>query len=552
MRGSLAVESDDVSPDEPDSCALLSAAHAGMKLLIVDDEPLNVILLEELLSEGGYHNFKSTTDPRKVLELCGDFQPDLILLDLMMPHLDGFAVMQQLAIPEDTCLPIIVLTADTTSKTRHRALAAGATDFLTKPFDHVEALLRVRNLLHARWQYLQLQNQNDTLEIKVRERTRELRETQQQVIQQERMRALALMASGVAHDFNNVLSVILGYGEIVLEKCQKLPGGESMSQDMRTLVVAAKDAAMMIDRLREFHRPNDSGEVRLPLDLNALVMQAIAQTQPRWKNQVLRNGATIRMDYGKLERVPPVAGDAAELREVLTNLIFNAVDAMPEGGLLDFKTHSEDGHVILQVSDTGTGMSEEVRQRCLEPFFTTKGDRGTGLGLAMVFGIIERHGGTLGIESVLGKGTTFTLRFPVTANEPESIQALMETSALPLQILFVDDEPAICEINAQQLAQDWHSVATARSGLEALEKFQLGKFNVVITDQAMPGMNGDQLVKAIKRFRPCTRVIMLTGFASVMDGCPEGVDLILSKPISHAELRQSIVKVMEPFAASAA
>src|SRR5438067_2075500 len=345
----------DSESSSPLECAPPSGAQ--MKILIVDDEPMNIALLGALLNEAGYHNFKSTTDSRQTLRLCREFQPDLILLDLMMPHLDGFAVMQQLAIPADVFLPILMLTADINLKTKQRALAAGATDFVTKPFDHTEVLLRVKNLLHARSQHLQLQNQNEILEQKVQERTRELRETQQQIIQQERMRALGLMASGVAHDFNNALSVILGFGEIVLNQCRQLPGGEPLAQDMQTLVVAAEDAAMMVDRLREFHRPNEEEELRVPVDLNALVKQAISLTQPRWKNQTLRNGATIRI-HTDLEKIPQIAGDAAELREALTNLIFNAVDAMPGSGAITFKTRCEADHVVLQVSDTGTGMSE--------------------------------------------------------------------------------------------------------------------------------------------------------------------------------------------------
>jgi signal transduction histidine kinase len=514
-----------------------------MKLLIIDDEPLNAMLLEALLSEAGYDNFKSSTDSRQTLRLCQEFQPDLILLDLMMPHLDGFGVMQQLAIPADVFLPILVLTADVNMETRRRALAAGATDFLTKPFDHTEVLLRVKNLLHARHQHLQLQNQNEILEQKVHERTRELRHSQHQIIQQERMRALGLMASGVAHDFNNALSVIMGFGEIVLNQCRRMPGGQTLAQDMQTLIVAAEDAAMMVDRLREFHRPNEAEELHAPVDLNALVKQAVSLTQPRWKNQVLRNGATIRMN-ADLEKIPQIAGDAAELREALTNLIFNAVDAMPGNGTITFKTRIEAGHVLLQVSDTGTGMSEEVRQRCMEPFFTTKGEHGTGLGLAMVYGILQRHGATLSIESALGKGTTFTCRFPIKTIEWKLVGIAPATLGQPLRVLVVDDQPVLCEITAQHLTLDWHTVETAENGHAALEKFKAGDFDLVITDQAMPEMNGDQLALAIKQLKPAIPVIMLTGFGDEAGERCAAIDLVLNKPVSHLTLRQALVKVM--------
>jgi len=143
-----------------------------------------------------------------------------------------------------------------------------------------------------------------------------------------------------------------------------------------------------------------------------VIEQTVSLTQPKWKTQARSSGRTIEV-VTNLEDVPPVTGNPSELREALTNLIFNAVDAMPEGGTITLRSHSEDQAVLCEVSDTGTGMSEDVRTRCLEPFFSTKGDKGTGLGLSMVFGTIKRHNGTLDIESAVGRGSTFRIRFPV-------------------------------------------------------------------------------------------------------------------------------------------
>jgi len=381
-----------------------------------------------------------------------------------------------------------------------------------------------------------------TLEERVRERTRELRETQQQVVQQERMRSLGLMASGVAHDMNNALSVILGFSELLLGEREQPPGSNGTNNELQTVITAAKDAAMMVGRLQEFNRASGEGDEHAPIDLNALVEQAIFLTQPRWKNQVLRRGATIEVG-AQLQEIPHITVDAAELREALTNLIFNAVDAMPEGGTITLQTETQDGQVILRLRDTGTGMSEEVRQRCLEPFFTTKGIRGTGLGLAMVYGIIQRHGGTVEIESALGKGTTFTFHFPVasTGNQAEEPAAHLDR---PLRILVVDDHLILCEITAQHLTSDWHTVEVAANGREGLAKFQEGHFDLVITDQAMPEMNGDQIATAIKQLEPATPVIMLTGFDSATGQRSEAVDLVLTKPSSHTALRHAITKVL--------
>jgi CheY-like chemotaxis protein len=233
------------------------------------------------------------------------------------------------------------------------------------------------------------------------------------------------------------------------------------------------------------------------------------------------------------------------LREALTNLIFNAVDAMPAGGMLTFRTCMEgDDRMLLQVSDTGAGMSEEVRQRCLEPFFTTKGDSGTGLGLAMVYGIVQRHGGTVSIESALGIGTTFNLHFPIKTAEWKSTEPAQTNLECPLRVLIAGDHPVLCEITAHHLTRDWHTVEIAGNGREAFEKFKAGDFDLVITDQAMPEMNGDHLASAIKGFKPSSRVIMLTGFGSNTGECPETIDLILNKPVSLTALRQAIGKVM--------
>ena len=222
---------------------------SAMKVLIVDDEPANLALLQYILLGSGFKQLRATTNPREVMDIYRDFQPDLILLDLMMPCVDGFEIMRRLGeiVTPDDCLPILVLTADVSIETRHRALAVGASDFLTKPFDHVEVLLRIRHLLHIRAQHQQLARQKDTLEETVAARTGELRttlgrleetvaqlrDTQQQVIQHERMSALGAMAAGLAHDFNNALSLILGYSELLQadlqgstyeERCGRISG----------------------------------------------------------------------------------------------------------------------------------------------------------------------------------------------------------------------------------------------------------------------------------------------------------------------------------------
>ncbi|MFQ5875240.1 MAG: response regulator, partial [Dehalococcoidia bacterium] len=203
-------------------------------------------------------------------------------------------------------------------------------------------------------------------------------------------------------------------------------------------------------------------------------------------------------------------------------------------------------HVVLEVSDTGTGMTDEVRQRCLEPFFSTKGERGTGLGLAMVYGIIQRHQGTLAIASEPGQGTTFLIRLPVHTEQAERKPQEAEGLSRRLKILVVDDEPPVREVATTYLTGDGHTVEIATNGCEGLEKFLAGWFDVVITDQGMPEMAGDQLATAIKKVAPDKPVVLLTGFGDLMVASgepPLGVDIILSKPVTLPALRQALAKV---------
>ncbi|MFQ5657560.1 MAG: response regulator [Candidatus Methylomirabilales bacterium] len=375
----------------------------------------------------------------------------------------------------------------------------------------------------------------------------ELNQTQQEVLRQERLRALGKMASGIAHDFNNALMPVLGYSELLLDRPDYLDDKERVGRYLRTMNTAAQDAANVVRRLREFYRLREEDEIFLPVDLNQVVEQGLMLTQPRWKDQALASGITIRTETD-LQKVPIVAGNEAELREMLTNLIFNAVDAMPTGGTITIRTHPDNDNVALEISDTGIGMTEEVRQRCLDPFFSTKGERGTGLGLAMVYGILQRHRAAIDIESEPGQGTTFRLRLPVHTEKLAEVRVQEVLTPSPaLHVLVVDDEGPVRDVVTDYLTGDGHTVETATNGHEALEKLRVADcFDLVVTDQGMPEMSGDQLAAAIKRVTANKPVILLTGFGDIMKGSgetPTGVDIILSKPVTTVDLRQAIAKV---------
>jgi nitrogen fixation negative regulator NifL len=382
---------------------------------------------------------------------------------------------------------------------------------------------------------------------RLRDALKDLKAAQGRAIQQQRLRALGTMASGIAHDFNNALTAILGFSELLTHRPEYLADKERTLRYLQMINTAAQDAGNVVNRLREFYRQREEGEVFAPVDLNQLVEQAVALTQPKWKNQAEARGLSIHVAT-ELGEVPPVVGNAADLREALTNLILNAVDAMPKGGTITLRTRSDGSRVTLRVADTGMGMTEEVRRRCLEPFFTTKGDHGTGLGLSMVYGILQRHGGTVDIQTTLGKGTTFILSLPSRAEAPAASTADPTPGQIqPLRILLVDDQETVRHILREYLARDGHAVQTADNGREGFEKFQGAEFDVVLLDRAMPGMSGDQVAAAIKQLKPEMPVILLTGFGSMMQAAgetPPGIDLVLGKPVTIAGLRTALAKVV--------
>jgi len=243
-----------------------------------------------------------------------------------------------------------------------------------------------------------------------------------------------------------------------------------------------------------------------------------------------------------------IPGDEPELREALTNLIFNAADAMPQGGTITLRTRKERHELVLEVSDTGTGMTEEVRRHCLEPFFSTKGQHGTGLGLSSVYGTVRRHDGKINIRTELGKGTTFEVHLPLGPARVSVEDTKKEENApqiSPLHVLVVDDDTVVRQIVAEYLKADAHQVEVACSGAEGLDKFKKGSFDLVVLDRAMPGMNGDQVASSIKSLNPNLPIIMLTGFGSMMmaaDEKPSGVDLIIGKPVTLDGLREALAK----------
>jgi CheY-like chemotaxis protein len=346
------------------------------------------------------------------------------------------------------------------------------------------------------------------------------------------------MAAGIAHDLNNMLAAVLGQAELL-----RLQVADPVVQrGLATLETAAEDGARVVRRLQEFARQRTEAPLGV-VDLAAAVRDALEITRPRWKDEPQRRGRIVEV-RADLEGLPPILGRAAEVREVLTNLIFNAVDAMPDGGTLTFAGRClppPQAAVELVVSDTGVGMTDEIRRRVFDPFFTTKGVQGTGLGLSVVYGIMERHGGSIVAAGTPGLGSSFTLHFRTAAGEPAPpADATPRLSAK--RVLLIDDDSMVRETAGRLLESAGHDVLTAESGSEGLRRLAEGPMDIVLTDLGMPEMTGWEVARAVRARDPRIPILLLTGWGDQFQDVAERslVDGVLGKPFRLDDLQRAI------------
>jgi CheY-like chemotaxis protein len=374
-------------------------------------------------------------------------------------------------------------------------------------------------------------------------------------MQQERLRALGQMASGIAHDINNALSPVALYTESLLEQ---EPGLSARARDyLETIQRAVEDVSHTVARMKDFYRQREPQLTLVPVKLNQLVQQVIDLTRARWHDMPQQRGIVIQVRTDLAVDLPPVMGVESEIREALINLILNAVDAVPNGGTLTLRTQvGADDMVQVEVADTGIGMDEETRRRCLEPFFTTKGERGTGLGLAMVYGMVQRHGGDIEIDSTPGESTTFRLGFPLPAIDASNVAQPQSrpTVLRRLRLLVVDDDPLLLKSLRDILESDGHVVTTTNDGQSGIAAFRAAQqrgevFAAVITDLGMPYMDGRKVAAAIKGAQHDMPVILLTGWGQRLvsdEDIPAHVDRVLAKPPKIRELREALSQLCRP------
>jgi PAS domain S-box-containing protein len=363
-----------------------------------------------------------------------------------------------------------------------------------------------------------------------------------QVLRAEKLTALGQLAGGIAHDFNNLLQAILGYAQVMARS----PGDvEIVRQGLGVIEAAATHGAEAVRRIQKFARlrPEDPP---VPVDLNQVIEDAVTITRPRWEERTLKGGVPLRLDLALTPALPPVMGRPAELGEVVTNLILNAIDAMPHGGTLTISTAAgPSAQVIVNVRDTGLGMTDAVRRRIFDPFFTTKPEEGTGLGLSMSHAIVTRHGGDVQVDSEPGRGTAFTITLPVgEASRPAVASEPHRAPARRARILLVDNEPHVLDILGEMLRDAGHEVVPVRSGAEAVAVFARDRFDTVLTNIGMTGMNGWEVLEAIRAHDARVPVLFVTGWGlhdEERERCRKwGVRVVLYKPLRAAELHEAL------------
>jgi signal transduction histidine kinase/ActR/RegA family two-component response regulator len=383
---------------------------------------------------------------------------------------------------------------------------------------------------------------NNRLYAELRAALATVEESQQRIIRSERLRALGEMAGGVAHDFNNVLAVVIGRAQLL----QRQIDAPDLRRQLQIIEHVAQDGAQTVRRIQEFARMRRTRPWQ-QVDVTEVVREVVEAARPRWSDQAQARAVTYAMRLD-LAPVPPVIGDPAELRETFLNLLFNALDAMPQGGSVTFSTRVEDGRIACVIADTGIGMSEAVRQRCFEPFFTTKAEHGTGLGLSIAYGIVTRHGGEIEVWSRPGAGSRFTVRLPIGAEIPP---AAPETPALRVgrsaRILVVEDEPAVREVLVDVLQGQGHEIVACADGPSALAHVDGPAFDLALVDLSMPGLSGWEVAKGLRSAHPKIPIALVTGWGDQIDpgeARTRGIDYLMAKPFDVDDMTRLVARIL--------
>lgn len=526
------------------------------RILIVDDTPTNIRVLVPILMEHGKFQINIANNGKDALKLLEKVVPDLILLDIMMPELDGFETCRIIKSDENLKdIPIIFLTAKNETEDLAKGFELGAADFVSKPFNSVELMARVKT-------HIELKQNRDLLKTRlenlVKQRTEQLeKETMEklklkdQLMQSQKMEAIGQLAGGVAHDFNNQLGGIIGSAELI----KHYTDNEKIIKYSDLILSAAQSSANLTKQLLAFARKGK--ETSMPVDLNKTIIQITQLLQRSLDKKI-----DIVHDFQSYNMF--TIGDPAQLENAILNIAINAGHAMPEGGSLTFSTSivdlkenspynlPADCYACIKIADTGIGMSSEVMERIFEPFFTTKDkDKGTGLGLSATYGTIQQHSGSITVDSEQGKGSVFTILLPAShenvLGDREKGQTLSDISST--RILLIDDEEVILFTVSEMLNAMNCAVETASDGYKGIEIFKQDpeKFDVIILDKIMPRMSGLEVYLKLKEIKDDVKVILASGYSEeqaqqILD---TGVSAFIRKPYTMSILSETLSKILE-------
>jgi len=356
----------------------------------------------------------------------------------------------------------------------------------------------------------------------------------------QRLRSLGELSSGVAHDFNNLLGAILGRIQLL----RKRGFSPEVDTEMAVIEKAAQDGRETVRRIQEFSRTHADRPFE-PLSLAEIIDDAVEITRGRWKTESERRNVRVKIVV-ECDKVPAILGSATELREVFTNLILNAADAMPQGGTLTLRSFRSGSEIHAEVEDTGVGMTEEIRRHLFDPFFTTKGNSGTGLGMSVAYGIVSRHGGTIQVNTSLGKGTRFTLTFPasqIVLDDDRKKVAEAPRPDGPARILVIDDEQPIAQLIQDALAIEGHNVDVATSASEGLKMASVSDYDLILTDLGMPEMSGWEVAARLREQDPDLPVVLVTGWGTTIDDqeiSRSGIAGVVHKPFEIRDLVETV------------
>jgi CheY-like chemotaxis protein len=529
------------------------------KILIVDDTPANVEVLESLLTHENFGNFISTTDSREVMNLYLKFEPDLILLDLNMPYLSGFEVMEQLMqlINNKFYLPILVLTADASDHTRKKALEAGASDFLSKPFDLVEVSFRIKNLLYTNFLYTQLRNQNEILENKVRERTLEIELTnnQLQLALKKAEAANKLKESfinNISHEIRTPLNGIIGFAHLMAD--------EFVSNEEKTMYaeIIQESSNRLINTITGFLDISllNSGNIKIS-ESDFLPEVLLVELFDKYKSDFSAKNIRFQLDTSNLPENLMISADENLVGKVMEKLVENAFKFTNEGQVIT-GANLENNEMVFFVKDTGVGISDEFKNRIFKGFnqeneALTRNFEGIGLGLGISKGLVDLMGGKIWYNSIKEKGSEFYFSIPlkIKNNEPliDGNKPFKTTVNKKLKILVVEDDDINYYLIYFLLSNHNVELLHARDGLQAIERFTANPdISVVLMDLKLPVINGFEVTKKIKSINEQVPIIAVTSYSGLDDSqkaLQAGCSDFMMKPVNKTVLFEVIGKYVE-------